>query len=155
MYIIADAGAVGGVVIRAEYRQMRSPSDTAPIAGIVSRKNVEPGQLVQAGQTLLSIASETDVWVVANFKETQIGQMHTGQEVDVNVDAYSGVKFTGRVQTISPASENKFSLVPAQNATGNFVKVTQRVPVRIVFVDPDPKYPLRPGMSVEASVKVK
>jgi membrane fusion protein (multidrug efflux system) len=110
---------------------------------------------VQPGQTLMTIVPANHIYVTANFKETQIGNMHAGQDVDVNVDAYNGVKFLGRVQTISPASENKFSLVPAQNATGNFVKVTQRVPVRIVFVDPDPKYPLRPGMSVEASVKVK
>jgi len=127
----------------------------SPIEGYVGAKNVEIGATVQPGQTLMTIVPANHIYVTANFKETQIGQMHTGQEVDVNVDAYSGVKFTGRVQTISPASENKFSLVPAQNATGNFVKVTQRVPVRIVFVDPDPKYPLRPGMSVEASVKVK
>jgi membrane fusion protein (multidrug efflux system) len=127
----------------------------SPIEGFVGEKNVEIGATVQPGQTLMTIVPANHIYVTANFKETQIGHMHTGQDVDINVDAYSGVKFYGRVQTISPASENKFSLVPAQNATGNFVKVTQRVPVRIVFVDPDPKYPLRPGMSVEASVKVK
>jgi membrane fusion protein (multidrug efflux system) len=95
------------------------------------------------------------IYITANFKETQIGHMHTGDEVDINVDAYKGVKFTGHVEDLSPASENTFSLVPAQNATGNFVKVTQRLPVRILFDHPDPKYPLRPGLSVETSVKVK
>jgi membrane fusion protein (multidrug efflux system) len=132
------------------YTQIRSPID-----GYVGAKNVEIGATVQPGQTLMTIVPDNHIYVTANFKETQIGSMHPGQDVDVTVDAYSGVTFLGRVQTISPASENKFSLVPAQNATGNFVKVTQRVPVRIVFVNPDPKYPLRPGMSVEASVKVK
>jgi membrane fusion protein (multidrug efflux system) len=127
----------------------------SPIEGFVGEKNVEIGATVQPGQTLMTIIPANHIYVTANYKETQIGKMHPGQDVDINVDAYSGVKFQGRVQTISPASENKFSLVPAQNATGNFVKVTQRVPVRILFVDPDPKYPLRPGMSVEASVKVK
>jgi membrane fusion protein (multidrug efflux system) len=85
--------------------------------------------------------------------------MHVGQEVDINVDAYHGVKFTGHVEDLSPASQNKFSLVPAQNATGNFVKVTQRLPVRIRFDSVEngnlSDYPLRPGMSVETSVKVK
>jgi membrane fusion protein (multidrug efflux system) len=132
------------------YTQIRSP-----IEGFVGAKNVEIGATVQPGQTLMTIVPANHIYVTANFKETQIGNMHSGQEVDINVDAYNGVKFTGRVETLSPASENKFSLVPAQNATGNFVKVTQRVPVRIDFVNPDPKYPLRPGMSVEASVKVK
>jgi membrane fusion protein, multidrug efflux system len=131
------------------YTQIRSPID-----GYVGAKNIEIGATVQPGQSLMTIVPNR-VYVTANFKETQIGNMRAGQEVDIGVDAYKGVNFTGKVQTISPASENKFSLVPAQNATGNFVKVTQRVPVRIVFVDPDPKYPLRPGMSVEASVKVK
>ena len=81
--------------------------------------------------------------------------MREADPADVSVDAYGGVKFQGVVEDISPASQNLFSLVPAQNASGNFVKVTQRVPVRIRFVDPDPHYPLRPGMSVETSVKVK
>ena len=132
------------------YTQIRSPID-----GYVGEKTVEVGTTVQPGQTLMSIVPSGHVYVTANFKETQIGKMHAGQDVDVRVDAYPGVNFTGRVATISPASENRFSLVPAQNATGNFVKVTQRVPVRIEFVNPDPAYPLRPGMSVEASVKVK
>jgi membrane fusion protein (multidrug efflux system) len=131
------------------YTQIRSP-----INGYVGAKNIEIGATVQPGQALLTIIPNR-IYVTANFKETQIGNMRDGQSVDIGVDAYKGVNFEGRVQTISPASENKFSLVPAQNATGNFVKVTQRVPVRIVFVNPDAKYPLRPGMSVEASVKVK
>ena len=81
--------------------------------------------------------------------------MKPGQEVDINVDAYKGYKFRGHVEAINPASENTYSLVPAQNATGNFVKVTQRIPVRIAVDNQTPDHPLRPGMSVETSVRVK
>ncbi len=127
---------------------------TAPISGYVGQKNVEIGAVVAPGVSLLTIVPRS-IYITANFKETQIGHMRNGNQVDINVDAYKGVKFTGHVQDLSPASENTFSLVPAQNATGNFVKVTQRLPVRILFDHPDPKYPLRPGLSVETSVKVK
>ncbi len=132
------------------YTQIR-----APIDGVVGQKSVEIGQTVAAGESLLTLVPESTAYITANFKETQIGHMHVGDEVDINVDAYKGVKFVGHVENLGPASQNKFSLVPAQNATGNFVKVTQRLPVRIVFDHPDPKYPLRSGLSVEASVKVK
>jgi membrane fusion protein (multidrug efflux system) len=131
----------------------------SPINGYVGQKNVEIGQTVAAGESLMTLIPATHVYVTANFKETQVGHMRVGQEVDINVDAYHGVKFTGHVEDLSPASQNKFSLVPAQNATGNFVKVTQRLPVRILFDSVENgnlgDYPLRPGMSVETSVKVK
>jgi membrane fusion protein (multidrug efflux system) len=103
----------------------------------------------------MTLIPVSPIYITANYKETQIGHMKTGQQVDIHVDAYSGVNFTGHVDNLSPAAQNKFSLVPPQNATGNFVKVTQRVPIRIVFDNPDPNYPLRPGMNVETSVKVK
>jgi membrane fusion protein, multidrug efflux system len=131
------------------YTQIRSPID-----GYVGQKAVDIGQTVSPGLTLMTIVP-TNVYITANFKETQMGDIHKGQPVDVNIDAYKGVKFDGIVENISPASQNSFSLVPSQNASGNFVKVTQRVPVRIRFVNPDPKYPLLVGMSVETSVKVK
>jgi len=128
---------------------------TAPIDGIVSRKIVEPGQLVQAGQTLLSVASETDVWVVANFKETQLTRMKPGQDVDFEADTYPGVAFHGKIDSISGATGARFALLPPDNSTGNFVKVTQRVPVKIVLAQaPDADHPLRPGMSVDAVVRV-
>ena len=131
-------------------------SVTAPISGLVSRKNVEPGQLVQAGQTLLSIASESDVWVVANFKETQLTRMSAGQEVEFEADSYPGVVFHGKVESISGATGARFALLPPDNSTGNFVKVTQRVPVKIVLAEaPGPGHPLRPGMSVDAVVRVR
>jgi membrane fusion protein (multidrug efflux system) len=131
-------------------------SVTAPIAGIVSRKNVEPGQFIQAGQTLLSVASDTDVWVVANFKETQLTRMKPGQGVEFEADSYPGVVFQGRVESISGATGARFALLPPDNSSGNFVKVTQRVPVKIVLAQaPDSDHPLRPGMSVDATVSVR
>jgi len=131
-------------------------SVTAPIAGLVSRKNVEPGQFVQAGQTLLSVASESDVWVVANYKETQLAHMKPGQDVEFEADNYPGYVFHGKVESISAATGARFALLPPDNSTGNFVKVTQRVPVKIILADaPDQDHPLRPGVSVDASVRIK
>jgi membrane fusion protein (multidrug efflux system) len=146
--------------------QLKTSSDNlsytkiySPINGYVGQKNVEIGQTVAAGESLMTLIPSNDTYVTANFKETQIGHMRVGQEVDISVDAYHGVNFKGHVEDLSPASQNKFSLVPAQNATGNFVKVTQRLPVRILFDSVEngnlADYPLRPGMSVETSVKVK
>jgi membrane fusion protein, multidrug efflux system len=131
-------------------------SVTAPIAGLVSRKNVEPGQYVQSGQTLLSVASDTDVWVIANFKETQLTRMKAGQSVEFEADSYPGVVFHGKVESISAATGARFALLPPDNSTGNFVKVTQRVPVKILLTQvPDAEHPLRPGMSVDAAVRVQ
>jgi membrane fusion protein, multidrug efflux system len=128
----------------------------APIAGLVSRKSVEPGQYVQSGQTLLSIASDSNVWVVANFKETQLTHMKAGQEVEFEADSYPGVTFHGKVESISGATGARFALLPPDNSTGNFVKVTQRVPVKIVLAQSqDAEHPLRPGMSVDATVSVQ
>jgi membrane fusion protein (multidrug efflux system) len=129
-------------------------SVTAPISGVVSRKNVEQGQFVESGQTLLSVASVGDVWVVANFKETQLTHMKPGQDVEFEVDTYPGVIFHGKVDSISGATGARFALLPPDNSTGNFVKVTQRIPVKIVLAQaPDADHPLRPGMSVDAAVR--
>jgi membrane fusion protein, multidrug efflux system len=131
-------------------------SVTAPIAGVVSRKNVEPGQYVQAGQTLMSIASDTDLWVVANFKETQLGRMRVGQPVEFEADTYPGFTFHGKIESIAGATGARFALLPPDNSTGNFVKVTQRVPVKIILTDaPDASHPLRPGVSVDATVALR
>lgn len=127
----------------------------SPIDGYVGEKNVAVGQTVSAGTPLLSLVPKKHVYVTARYKETQIGRMRVGQPVDIRIDAYPGVLFHGRVESLAPASENVFSLVPAQNATANFVKVTQRVPVRIAFDDSAFAYALRPGMSVEAYVDVR
>ncbi len=127
---------------------------SSPIDGYVGEKHVEVGQTVSAGMPLLTLIPNS-VFITANYKETQVGDMHPGQPVDLHVDAYKGVTFHGRVIAINPASQNTYALVPTQNSTGNFVKVTQRVPVKISIDDADPqKYPMRPGMSVEAAVQV-
>lgn len=131
-------------------------SVTSPIAGIISRKNVETGQFIQAGQTLLSVTSDTDVWVIANFKETQLTHMKAGQSVEFEADSYPGVIFHGKIESISGATGARFALLPPDNSTGNFVKVTQRVPVKITLTEAlDAERPLRPGMSVDATASVR
>ena len=127
----------------------------APETGRVTRKSVEEGALVQIGQPLLAIVPG-DVWVTANFKENQIGRMTPGQSVEISVDAYPDKKFKGHVDSIQAGTGARFSLIPPENATGNYVKVVQRVPVKIVFDEPpDPKHMLAPGMSVVPEVAVK
>jgi membrane fusion protein, multidrug efflux system len=127
-----------------------------PQSGIVSKKSVEVGQLVQQGQPLMSVVSLEDVWVVANLKETQVADVSPGDPVDIQVDAYPGRHFAGRVESVSPATGAKFSLLPPDNATGNFTKVVQRIPVRIRQQGPgDAAHPLRPGMNVEITITTK
>ena len=130
------------------YTQVRAPE-----SGIVSRKQAEPGQLVQVGQPLLTIVSDTGVFVTANFKETQLADIRVGQPVEIDVDAYGGAKAEGKVESLSAATGSKFALLPPDNATGNFTKVVQRVPVRIKITKAlGPDRPMRPGMSVTARV---
>jgi len=127
----------------------------APSAGVVSRKSVEPGQVVQAGQPLLALVSLDDIWVTANFKETQLHGMRPGQPVTISVDAYAR-RYMGHVDSIAAATGARFSLLPPENATGNYVKVVQRIPVKIVFEKgQDPQHLLRPGMSVVPTVMVR
>jgi len=127
----------------------------APVSGMVGRKAVEVGQNVAQGQQLLSVVDFNDLWVTANFKETQLREMKIGQSVNFDVDA-SGKAFHGKVERISAASGSRFSLLPPENATGNYVKVVQRIPVRI-SIDPgqDPDHSLRVGMSVAPSVQIR
>lgn len=127
----------------------------APGNGIVSKKNVQPGQVVQPGQQLLGIVSSNKTWVIANFKETQLEDMKVGQPVKLEVDAYPNEDFKGHIESLSAATGARFALLPPDNASGNFVKVTQRVPVKIVLDHEDPQHPLRAGMSVNAVVQVK
>jgi membrane fusion protein (multidrug efflux system) len=125
----------------------------APVAGTVSRKNVEVGTVIQSGQPLLAVVPLSDVWVIANFKETQLREIRVGQTADIQVDAYGNTIFHARVDSISAATGSRFSLLPPENASGNFVKVVQRVPVKLVFTDkPNPEHVLRPGMSVDVSI---
>jgi membrane fusion protein (multidrug efflux system) len=132
---------------------------TAPVSGKVTNKNVQVGQVVQPGQPIMALV-ERNPWVVANFKETQITHIKPGQRVIIEVDAYPGHEFYGHVDSVQSGSGAAFSLLPPENATGNYVKVTQRVPVKIVFDDlqedhVQSKYILGPGMSVVPTVIVE
>ena len=130
----------------------------APVAGQVVNRSVNVGSYVSPGTPLMAIVPET-MWVTANFKETQLALMRPGQPVSIKVDAYPDVEFRGHVDSIQRGAGQAFSILPPQNATGNYVKVVQRVPVRIAFDlknGPDPrKYPIGPGMSVVPTVKVR
>jgi len=126
---------------------------TAPASGEVSRKQVEVGQLVAPGQPLMSIVADTGVWVTANFKETQLAKIRPGQPVEFEIDAYGGCVGEGKVASVSGATGAKFALLPPDNATGNFTKVVQRVPVRIAVTKPCAgNHPLRPGLSAVVHV---
>lgn len=151
----ADAGldaaraAVANARLQLEYARI-----TAPVSGLVSKRSVEPGQLLQPGQPVLTIVADSGVVVTANFKETQLAGIRTGESVELEVDAYDGCSATGAVESISGATGSQFALIPADNATGNFTKVVQRVPVRISLKDGcGLDRPLRPGMSVVVHVK--
>jgi membrane fusion protein, multidrug efflux system len=127
----------------------------APVAGIVGKRSVEVGQRVEPGQELLALVRNDDMWVTANFKETQLMRMHRGQPATVRVDTY-GTDFQGHVESVAGASGDKYSLLPPENATGNYVKIVQRIPVRIRLDGQQGAVEmLRPGMSVEATVWLK
>jgi membrane fusion protein (multidrug efflux system) len=144
---LAARAAAANAQLQLDYTKI-----TAPASGEVSRKQVEVGQLVAPGQPLLSIVADTGVWVTANFKETQLAKIHVGQPVEFEVDAY-GCVAEGKVASVSGATGAKFALLPPDNATGNFTKVVQRVPVRIAVTKPcGGNRPLRPGLSVNVHV---
>jgi len=158
----ADVEAASAQVNQAEARLHQTELDlsytrvAAPREGRVTRRTVEQGAYVQAGQSLLAIVPD-DVWVVANFKETQLTHMRAGQPVSIRVDAYPGREFKGRVDSLQGGSGAVFSLLPPENAVGNYVKVVQRVPVKIVFDEPlnDTNLDIAPGMSVEPKVQIQ
>ncbi len=129
----------------------------APANGIVSKKAVDPGQYIQIGTPICSVVDKDGLWVTANFKETQMEYLRLGQEVDIELDAFPGVKLKGKVESFGGATGAKFSLLPPDNATGNFIKVTQRVPVRIAITEypKDRNEVLLPGLSVFVKVRVK
>ena len=162
--IAAEAGLGGASAKVAAARAAQDQAElnlswtklVAPSEGIVSRKSVEVGQLVQVGQPLMSVVPLGDVWVVANLKETQIADVTPGDRAEIRVDSYQGKKFAAHVESLSPATGAKFSLLPPDNATGNFTKVVQRVPVRVRLDGPqDTRHPLRPGMSVTVTITTK
>ena len=125
----------------------------SPVPAVIDRTFMLPGEYVAAGQRILMLHNPNEVWVEANIKETQVGQLKLGQPVNVTVDAYPGVKFTGKVARIGNATTARFALLPTPNPSGNFTKITQRVPVKIDIVNP-PR-PLKPGMMVEVEIDVR
>ncbi|HEX6428538.1 MAG TPA: HlyD family secretion protein [Niastella sp.] len=125
---------------------------TSPYSGYTGRKTILEGQQVQAGQPLVSVVNTNDKWVIANFKETQINGMYVGQPVQIEADAIPGKTFQGKIEAISASTGSKFSLLPADNSTGNFVKIIQRVPVKIIFNEGDVEE-LKAGMNVKIKVK--
>ena len=128
----------------------------APDSGVVSRKTVEVGQLIQPGQSVMTVVPLVDVWVVANLKETEVANVTPGDHAEITVDSYPGRRFAAHVESLSPATGARFSLLPPDNATGNFTKVVQRIPVRLRLDHPnDPVHPLRPGMSVVATITTR
>ncbi len=129
---------------------------TAPVDGFVSRINLQTGQFVQPGQSLFNLVGQK-IWIVANFKETQMDKIRPGQSVEISVDAYPSHKFDGKVTSFAPATGSKFALLPPDNASGNFVKVVQRIPVKIEFTDSKDEMLklLRPGMNVIVDVDTK
>ncbi|HEY8256131.1 MAG TPA: HlyD family secretion protein [Gemmatimonadales bacterium] len=153
----ADARLASAEAAAADARLQESyAAITAPVDGIVARRSAETGALVQVGQNLISIVPDRDVWVTANLKETQLATIQVGDSVEFTVDAYPGEKFRGMVESLSPATGARFALLPPDNATGNFTKVVQRLPVRIaVEQPPSGPTPLRPGMSVDVTITTR
>lgn len=140
---------------RAAELQLSYCTIVAPVAGIVTHRSVDAGNYVSAGQPLFALVQD-DRWVTANFKETQLADIRPGQNVDLSIDAVPSVTFHGKVDSFQAGTGTVFSTLPAENATGNYVKIVQRLPVKIVFDDKRVKdYPLAPGMSVTPSVKVR
>jgi len=136
--------------------QLSYTTITAPASGHISRKSVQPGQYVAPGQQLIAIVGSNKLWIVANFKETQLDKITPGLPVIIHVDAYPDREFKGKIESISSGTGAKFSLLPPDNAIGNFIKVAQRVPVKIVFTEtPDKVQQLAAGMNVVVEVKVK
>ena len=163
----ATAAGAGVRVTRSRIESARAARDAAalqlgyavvvaPMDGVVARKSVEVGQMVQPGQPLMTVVPLNDVWVTANLKETQTRDLRPGDPVEVEVDAYPGRTFHGKLQSISPATGARFSLLPPDNATGNYTKVVQRIPVRVRFDGrQDAEHPLRPGMSATVRIKAR
>jgi membrane fusion protein (multidrug efflux system) len=152
----ADAGTAAAAVakeranLEAAELQLSYTAIVAPLDGVVTHKSVEVGQIVQPGQGLMTIIPLHDVWVTANFKETQLARVRPGQRAEIKVDMY-GRTMAGHVDSIAGATGSRLSLLPPENATGNFVKVVQRIPVKIL-VDKPEDLVLRPGMNVDATI---
>jgi membrane fusion protein, multidrug efflux system len=139
--------------------QLENTTVFAPSSGVVARKWVMPGDIIQPGQPVFTIYDLNDIWVMANFEETKLASISPGDKVEISIDAVPGRKFIGKVERIGAAAASQFSLIPPNNASGNFTKVTQRIPVKILFTDRDDnntgkRVPLLPGMSVEVKIRI-
>ena len=156
----AQAGSASAAIqqaranLEAAELQLSYSTIVAPIDGLATKKTIQVGQIVQPGQTLLTIVPLKQVWITANFKETQLANVRPGQRAEVNVDMY-GRSFGGRVDSIAGASGAALSLLPPENATGNYVKVVQRIPVKILLNDLSAGFVFRPGMNVDATIFTK
>jgi membrane fusion protein (multidrug efflux system) len=149
--LVAAETAVANARLQLSYTVITAPSD-----GIVAKRSIEPGALVQVGQTLMMLVPAHELWVTANVKETDLANLSLGNPASFTVDAYPGHTFRGHVISLSPATGAKFALLPPDNATGNFTKVVQRLPVRIAVDGPaDPARPLRQGMSVVVTITTR
>jgi membrane fusion protein (multidrug efflux system) len=159
--IVAQAGSAAAsvqqrkAVLDQALLDLQYTTVKALLSGVIGNKTVQVGQIVQIGQPVLAIIPLDDVWVTANYKETQLKNMRVGQRATFSVDALGGREFKGHVESIAPATGARFSLLPPENATGNYVKVVQRIPVKIVLDEPNTGRMLRPGMSVAPKVWVK
>jgi membrane fusion protein (multidrug efflux system) len=153
----AQAGTASAAILQARANldaallELSYATVVAPIDGVVTRKAVQLGQIVQPGQSLLTLVPLKDVWVTANFKETQLAQVRPGQRAEVHIDMY-GRSFEGRVHSVASATGSKLSLLPPENATGNFVKIVQRIPVKIALEHVPADIALRPGTNVDATI---
>jgi membrane fusion protein (multidrug efflux system) len=156
----AQAGSASAAIeqaraaVTAAQLQLGYTTITAPIDGVVTKKTIQLGQIVQPGQSLLTIVPLADVWVTANFKETQLADVRPGQRAEIHVDTY-GRSFDGHVDSIAGATGAKLSLLPPENATGNFVKIVQRIPVKVALDHAPAGYTFRPGMNVDVTIFTK
>ncbi len=148
-HVVQVQTAVDQAALNVDYTKVR-----AELAGTIAKRNVEPGQSVSPDRAMLAVVDLANTWVVANLKETQIKSVKTGQPVDIEVDTFGGT-FHGHVDSVAPGTGSRFSLLPSDNASGNFTKVTQRIPVKIVVDDRDPEHQFRPGMSAEVTIHTR
>jgi len=153
---VAQAKVVGTEsALQLARNQLTDTRVLAPLNGIVSKKSVEPGQMISTGQTLMYLVPTDQLWVTANLKETELLQIRSGQTVGIEVDAYPGLTLSGHVESFSPATGARFTLLPPDNATGNFTKVVQRVPVKIALDTLPSDRQLRPGLSVSVVISTR
>jgi membrane fusion protein (multidrug efflux system) len=147
--LIANQADYDGTMLKLKYTKVLAPAD-----GVIGKKVVQVGQFVQPGQGLFVIVPRTQFWIKANYKETQLTKILSGQKVEIKVDAFPGKTFLGHVESVFPSSGARLSILPPENATGNFTKVVQRIPVKI-SIDSGPVKLLRSGMSVSSTILVK